>query len=313
MCGCCLGIVYEIYKIKYAYKIFPKFFPDIFLRCHKFVTCPIQLSMKFWERLPAWIAKCVNISGVREIRLRNNAPIRVNVKGQWYFCCEQGLCIDGSQCKILDVCCDDIVRMACNNSIFAYEQMLAEGYFTLDDGSRFGVAGSYSSAGQVFVEYTSICIRLPHCIDCANAHIMSTVRKGNTLIVGAPASGKTTLLRDVASKISKVENVVVLDERGELDVCCVLQNCDVLKWTSKPVGVEMALRCLSPQYVFCDELSQADLAWISRATSAGVKVIATLHAGCFDEVKRSGNWLDSFSNVIFCSGVGKYNVRNLAQ
>lgn len=267
--------------------------------------------MKFTECLPHWIVDCVANKDVREIRLRNNSSVRVNVAGQWWCCDAEGLTKSLATCKKLDVLCDDLVKLACNDSIFAYETMLAEGYFTLDDGSRFGVAGAYSSAGNVFREYTSICIRIPHCINCANKYLIDTVKLGSTLIVGAPATGKTTLLRDIATKLSTLHNVVVVDERGELDVCGALNNCDVLKWTSKAVGVEMALRCLSPNYILCDELSAADYIWLPRAVCSGINVVATLHASSVDEVKKIGVDLANFKTAIICKSIRQYEINKL--
>lgn len=245
---------------------------------------------------------------MREIRLRNNAVVRVNIDGRWLYCSYQGLTTNHLQGQKLDVPCNAIVNQACNNSIYAYEQMLAEGYFTLADGSRFGVAGCYSSGGQVFKEYTSICIRVPKCVSCANEQMLRAVKAGNTLVVGAPASGKTTLLRDIAKHLSQGENVAVVDERGELDVADELCDCDLLKWASKGTGVEMALRCLSPNYIICDELSQADFSWLSRAASAGVVVIASLHADGIEQAKKSFDCVGNFKNAIICKSVGRYEV-----
>lgn len=267
--------------------------------------------MKFVDCLPSWIVDCVDGRNVREIRLRNNSAVRVNVDGQWWCCSAVGLAKDLSTCRMLDVSCNNLVKLACNDSIYAYEQMLAEGYFTLDDGSRFGVAGAYSTAGKVFRDYTSICIRVPHCVDCANAYLLDVVKRGSALIVGAPATGKTTLLRDIAVKLSNYQNVAVVDERGELDVCNVLHNCDVLKWTSKKAGVEMALRCLSPNYILCDELARDDCAWLPRAVCSGVKVIATLHASSVDEVKNLDINLSNFKTLIICESVGIYEIISL--
>lgn len=267
--------------------------------------------MRFAECLPRWIAHCIADKDVREIRLRNNSVVRVNVAGEWWFCGAEGLSKNITACKKLDVLCDDLVKLACNNSVFAYENMLADGYFTLEDGSRFGVAGAYISVGNVFREYTSICIRIPHCVSCANDDLIGAAYMGSMLIVGAPATGKTTLLRDIATKLSKSHNVVVVDERGELDVCGALNNCDVLKWTSKAVGVEMALRCLSPNYVLCDELSLMDHVWLPRAVSSGVNVVATLHASSVDEVKKIGIDLANFKTAIVCKSIGKYEINPL--
>ena len=262
--------------------------------------------MKFYECLPSWISNCIKGKPVREIRLRNNALVRVNIDGSWWYCAETSLTKSISNGKVLDVLCDDIVRIACNNSIYVYEQMLANGYFTLADGSRFGVAGKLASGG-VFQEYTSICIRVPHCVGCATKEIVLAVQNGNTLIVGSPGAGKTTLLRDIAKQMSTKFNVAVVDERAELDVCNTISNCDILKWTSKPVGFEMALRSLSPDYFVCDELGLDDVSWLSRAVSSGVKVVATLH-GNASNLRLQSNILQFFDSVIVCQSVGCYHV-----
>ena len=264
--------------------------------------------MKFCDCLPSWVRDCIAGRCVREIRLRNNAVVRVNIDGEWWYCSRQGLTNILAQAQKLDQSCDEIVNQACNNSIYAYEQMLAQGYFTLKDGSRFGVAGNYSSSGQVFNEYTSVCIRVPNCVRCADEQMLRAVKNGNTLIVGAPATGKTTLLRDIAKSLSKTGNVAVVDERGELDVGEELCECDLLKWTSKSVGIEMALRCLSPNYIFCDELSRADDSWLERATGAGIIVVASLHANSLEEVRQFLDGNDNFKSVILCKSVGRYEV-----
>ena len=136
---------------------------------------------------------------------------------------------------------------------------------------------------------------------------MSIAKDGNTLIVGAPGVGKTTLLRDVAVNVANKSNVVVVDERGELDVQDVLCDCDLLKWTSKSAGFEMALRCLSPDFIVCDELALEDVSWLSKVFSSGVKVVATLH-GNVCNLHLQSNILQYFDSVIVCQSVGSYQI-----
>ena len=264
--------------------------------------------MKFHDCLPSWIVDCIKNKEVREIRLRNNAPIKVNVGGVWKYCSNEGLTSFLSGAKALDVSCDEIVNIACNNSIYAYEQMLAKGYFTLKDGVRFGVCGEYSLGGQVFKKYTSICIRIPHCIVCATKEILHLVQSGSTVIAGLPGTGKTTLLRDIASNLALGSNVVVIDERGELAVCDALVSCDVLKWTSKQNAFEMILRSMSPNFVICDELSQDDLLWVGKAISSGVKLVATIHANGLEYKNGCLHYLSPFTNAVICESVGQYRL-----
>ncbi len=265
--------------------------------------------MDFLHCLPTWLTKILShCDNLREIRLRDNAPVKVNVGGNWLWCTAMGVEKSISNAKLLDVPCCKIVEDACNNSVYAYEGMLAKGFFTLHDGSRFGVAGEYSQKGA-FKTFTSICIRAPHVVNCATAQMLQSVKEGNCLILGRPASGKTTLLRDVAYRLSVEHNVVVIDERGELDVCDCLQFCDVLKWTSKHIGIEIAVRSLAPQFVVCDEISPDDILAIKYAISCGVTVIATMHASLetFKSDKLS-EIRQLFDTCVLCERVGVYQI-----
>ena len=289
-------------------------FVAVAILCSNKTTCPIQLTMKFCDCLPNWVVECVSNKDVREIRLRNNSAVKVNIGGVWKYCSNEGLTSLCSGARALDVSCDEIVNIACNNSIYAYEHMLSKGYFTLEGGVRFGVCGEYSPAGQVFQKYTSICIRIPHYIHCATQEMLAVVQSGNTIIAGLPAVGKTTLLRDIAAKLANNHNVVVIDERGELDACGELSNCDVLKWTSKQNAFEMILRSMAPNFVICDELSSEDFVWIERAICSGVNIVATIHAPSLLQKAANLPILSSFERAIICQSVGQYKlIDNLSQ
>ncbi len=241
--------------------------------------------------------------------MRDGTFVKVNIGGKWWYCSNDGLTVSKTDACDFGICCDDVVVSACNNSIYAYEKMLAQGYFTLADGSRFGVAGEYSFGNAGFKKYTSVCVRVPHCVRCATEDIMSKVIGCNTLVVGAPATGKTTLIRDIASRLSEKSNVVVIDERGELDVENFLCDCDILKWTSKQFAFELAVRSLSPNYIICDELSTGDVPSIARAVSSGVNVVSTVHGWKTSDVEYLlQNVSCKFSVVIVCEAVGRYKV-----
>ena len=68
----------------------------------------------------------------------------------------------------------------------------------------------------------------------------ATDRLGSCIFWGPPGCGKTTLLRDMARQISKVEAVVVVDERGELfpsELFDMGQRLDVLRGCPKKEGI----------------------------------------------------------------------------
>ena len=98
---------------------------------------------------------------------------------------------------------------------------------------------------------------------------------------------KTTLLRDIARYIGTVgHRVVVLDERFELSADGFdLGACtDILQGYPKQEGLSHAVRCLSPEYIVCDELGENDLSAIRAASFSGVALIASIHAGSVHEL-----------------------------
>lgn len=181
---------------------------------------------------------------------------------------------------ISEYSCDEIVRRACNHSVYAYEKMLSKGFFTLEDGVRVGVCGQASGAAEgIFRKYTSLCFRIPHSVNLVDKQTLKICEKGNVVVIGAPGSGKTTFLRDLAIKLSEKKNVLAVDERGELFYDDVLSqtNCDVLKWTDKAYAFEIGVRAMSPQWIVCDELSVADKPFVENAVNSGVKVACSVH------------------------------------
>lgn len=85
--------------------------------------------MKLWDCLPKAVGdKLRGVTNLREIRLRNDKPVKVNVGGQWYTVGDKGLFATDKNAPLLDETCDDIVKRACNNSVYAYEKMLAKGF-----------------------------------------------------------------------------------------------------------------------------------------------------------------------------------------
>ena len=247
--------------------------------------------MNFWECLPAEVGRFLKeTSGLREIRLRNGKAVKVNVNGKWYFLGRNKLQLSPQGALCVENC-DEIVKKACNSSVYAYEKMLAQGYFTLSDGSRVGVCGVVGASGS-FKKYTSLCMRLARYVGCATTNFCDSV-----VVAGPPRSGKTTFLRDFACKLSHTQNVVVVDERGEFSACRGFDDgfCDVLALCEKKYAFEVAVRSLSPDWIVCDELAQSEFPLLENASASGVKVAASLHAENLDELsQRLGSFLRAF-------------------
>lgn len=262
--------------------------------------------MKFTECLPIQIAESVcELCDLRELRIRNGSLIRVNVGGYWYFLGKNGLTQQSRGALTVDDVCDDIVMKACNNSVYAYEKMLAQGFFTMSDGVRVGVSGHIAHGKDiVFQKYTSLCFRIPHYVDCVDVETLRECERGNVVVIGPPCSGKTTFLRDLAVKLSRKNNVLVVDERGEFfyeSDNVANGNCDVLKWTSKQYAFDIGIRAMSPQWIVCDELATADVPHIKSCLESGVNVACSAHGFGIEDFMRRFALQNEFSTAVVMS------------
>ncbi len=265
--------------------------------------------MRVWECLPKYVGDILRAcTDVREIRLRNNRPVKVNVGGQWYTVGKNKLLsLDSGNAPIIDESCNEIIKRACNNSVYAYEKMLAKGFFTLDDGVRVGVCGDVAETNDpVFRKYSSLCFRIPHYVSTADDKVIDCSRKGNLVVIGPPGSGKTTLLRDLAVKLSLKYAVLVADERGEiLYDDKIISDCDVIKWASKSYAFEVGIRAMSPQWLVCDEISVAEAPFIRQASDSGVNLACSVHGKNLDEFVDKFGLQDVFKSAIVLCSIGK--------
>ncbi|MEG1706867.1 MAG: hypothetical protein RR291_05175, partial [Clostridia bacterium] len=159
--------------------------------------------------------------------------------------------------------------------------------------TRIGVCGQtvYDNEAVVgFTNVSSLCVRIPHLIKGCSTNINKYCFEplANTLLIGAPSSGKTTLLRDLILSNSFYQTVVV-DERREILPLSLIDNAmesliniDIMSCCAKKYAFTMAIKCLAPQLIVTDELLLEDFPLINFAVSSGVKFFATLHADSLD-------------------------------
>lgn len=240
----------------------------------------------------------MRLSEISEIRLRRNMQI--------------SLSLDRVNMRIPFVCSDEdmeyVTDKLCGGSFYAYEHHLREGYIPASGGMRVAVNTSVRyTDGKMrrgHIPY-SVVFRIPVHTEGQSRELAEIMHSapGSMLIFSPPSVGKTTVLRDLVITLSGGEysvRVAVIDCRGEIDDGRFPPSClaDIISGCDRTAGIEWALRTLSPQVIAVDELAESDTEYVCRASMCGVPIIATLHAGGFDEVLARKELCDAFSYIV---------------
>lgn len=257
---------------------------------------------KLLEQLPLPVAAALRLidsellEQMTEIRLRAGQPLAVTAGGRMLYLSQMGRAVRADQGMLLS---PDLVQETmlslCGNSLHGIEKTLEQGYFTARGGFRIGVCMQPYAARQGMAQ--SLCIRLPREVLGAAENIYPVWQQSQGLIIaGPPASGKTTILRDLCRMISSGKGVVpsrtvLLDERNELSGWdgkrCAFQlgpGTDILSGLPKEEAIMRAIRTLSPQVILCDEIANEHEATAIRyAFFCGVRFVVTVHCGGVQE------------------------------
>lgn len=241
--------------------------------------------------LPAALAEMTGAlpDDLTELRIRAGRPVQlVGLSGE--IC--RGVSVGAEQVR-------EICSALAGHSLYAREEELKEGYFTMEGGCRVGVCGQITAVNgrpAGFAHIGSVCVRVARQIFGAADGIMDELyeqgRPVSALVVSPPGLGKTTLLRDIARQISngtggrRAAKVGIADERGELAGMSggvpsldVGLRTDVMDGCPKAVGMALLIRAMSPEVLVTDELGKPDdVEAVRDAARSGVRVIASVHA-----------------------------------
>jgi len=220
---------------------------------------------------------------------------------------------------------EECFRIICGYSVHTHQNSICGGYVTVSGGHRAGITGTavISADGISSVrDISSINIRIAKEFKGIADELYGHIKKNgwkSVILAGAPSSGKTTVLRDLArilaSESGGYMKTVIIDEREEIAACCngVPQNdigisSDVLSGYPKGEGILTALRSMSPENIILDEIgTDKEVTAIETGLNSGVNFFLSVHAADINELFRRKHIVrllnsNSFDAVVFLDG-----------
>ncbi len=263
------------------------------------------------DKIHRVLAEKVNFKAVNEIRLRAEKPIAVNINGRMFFLCESGVTSNIKNALFASkIMIEDVIFRASECSIYSVNEQIKKGFIVTDEGVRIGIGGNLVEENGHIKTMTNFCscnIRVPHIVkNCSlSAYPFLVGQDGpeNTLVISPPGCGKTTFLRDFVFQLSErglAYNVLLLDERGELDCGINSFFTDKIAFSSKKDGFENGIRALAPDIIVTDELGQEnDIDAVRYASFCGVKVFASTHADSIESFSRKPLFAQLLKEKVF--------------
>ncbi len=248
-----------------------------------------------------------------EIVLRADQAIYLVCTDGTCFVGEDGNCVQYGPINDYKVSFAEIreaVLRACGYAMYAHSDEIRNGYISMGNGCRMaitGMLGTIHNAPAELSSVTAVRIRIGRHIRVNTDFLFKQDKICSVLLVGPPASGKTTLLRSVAQNLSdgtygRFYRVAVIDERNEIYPDGLIQSpcADVITGRKKEIGINTALRLCSPQVIICDEIGTlAESEAILDSLNSGVKFICSMHAGARDELFRRHCFVRLYEKQVF--------------
>ncbi len=228
-----------------------------------------------------------------EIRIRKDRPVVLFGKYGSAFVCENSVVSSINKDAGIIVTSreiSDTVSGVCGYSVYSHQRDIALGFVSFGNGHRAGFCGTAVTDNETTVtirNITSVNLRIARDFPNSSDALLDKIYKdgvfSSVLLAGAPCSGKTTVLKSLAYKLSSFYKygfmkTVLIDERGEMG-SDIGVNCDVLIGYPKNIGISQAVSVLSPEVIICDEISTDDEAdRVIKCINSGVSFALSVHA-----------------------------------
>ncbi len=226
--------------------------------------------------------RCDFPNSLQEIRIKSEGRSSLSISGE-------------SIPLFTDITSEEISELfdrITGGSLYAHMNNLKDGFVSIGCGVRVGVSGDLGERGGFPKKIYGLVFRIPSGKCSFEKELAGIYKEADTkglLLYSLPGAGKTTALRALAGRISRdlMKKVVVVDERREF-VGSDYKDAmvDILCGYRKARGVEIALRTLGADIIIVDEIGNAEEGEaLLRVGRGGVPIIASAHAGSYEEVK----------------------------
>lgn len=265
------------------------------------------------------------VHNITEIRFRSGRPVSLTLNSENVYISKDGdICflLQNGLLRISEDEMEQVFANICEHSVYAFAEQIKEGFISVKNGCRVGIAGTAVYDNNVltgFKNISSLNFRIAAEYPDSAMSIVNNI-KGGLIIAGPPSSGKTTLLRDVVRLVSygihtDRKRVALIDSRGE--VAAVRGNVptndigpltDVITSCEKSKGVEIALRTLNPEIIAFDEISSIqEVKMLEQGFFSGVDIITTVHLSSLQEIHKRTAAVELImrgivENICFLSG-----------
>lgn len=263
----------------------------------------------------AALAQC-DFLNLQEIRFRAQRPVMLYFSGGTAYLAKTGGATQNRE-NALYADQSEIAKQVqafCRSSAYAYQEEIREGFLTIRGGHRVGISGkAVTENGRVTAisAFSGLNIRIAReykgSADPCMAHIFEGKRILSSVILSPPGTGKTTVLRDAARRLSGQFKVAIVDERSELAASYggvprfdVGDQTDVLDAFPKPEGITCALRSLSPDVIVTDEIgTEADRKAVCNILKGGCKILTSMHGYSIEEaLEKKKHIMELFETAI---------------